>query len=117
MVAAILLVAIAGGTAVAAAGFSRIFEMPASGVVAIINTQRNEVWRPCVVSVICPGEAARTVTVYRVAGSVEYPIAQSEATAQAYVYEFRGNYWSGPSNGVKVAVRPACTGIVEVVYE
>lgn len=116
--AAVILVGVAGmAVAGAAAGFARTFTMPGSGVVSIINTQQNEVWRPCVLSVICPSVAARTVTVYRVAGALEYPIAQNAATARAYVYEFQANYWSGLSNGVKVTVSPACTGTVEVVYE
>lgn len=105
-------VAAAGGT-----GFSRVLALPASGVLAIVNTQRNEVWRPCVLTVVCPSVAERTVSVRRVVGGLEYAIAERTATAQAYVYEFDANYWSALSNGVKVTVNPACTGTVEVIYE
>jgi len=111
------LAAVAGMAAGGAAGFARTFILPADGELAVVNSQANVVWRPCVVSVICPTVAARTVTVYRVAGGLEYPVAQNAGTARVYVYEFEAVYWCGLSNGVKVCVRPACTGSVEVVYE
>lgn len=115
---ALLVIALGTGAAMAAkAGYSRLFALPVSGELTVRNTQKNEVWRPCVLSVVCPSSASRTVTVYRVAGELEYPIASYMATGQSYVYEFEANYWSGLSNGVKVVVRPACTGIVEVIYE
>ena len=115
---ALVVMAVGAGVVVAAgAGFSRLFTLPGSGELTIRNTQKNEVWRPCVLSVICPTSASRTVSVYRVVGDFEYPIAHYGATGQAYVYEFEANYWSGLSNGVKVVVSPACTGIVEVIYE
>lgn len=98
-------------------GYGRVYELPVSGVLAVVNTQKNSVWRPCLLSVMCPDVAARTVTVFRVAGPVEYPLARQAASAQTYVYEFESNYWCGLSNGVKVVVSPACTGMVEVVYE
>lgn len=115
---AVVLIALASGVAAAGyAGYSKLFALPASGELTVRNTQKNEVWRPCVLSVICPSSASRTVTVYRVAGALEYPVSRRVATAQAYVYEFDANYWSPLSNGVKVVVSPATTGIVEVIYE
>jgi hypothetical protein len=116
-VVASILFSAAGLGAAGAAGFARTFALPADGELAIVNTEQNAVWRPCVVSVICPSVATRTVTVYRVAGALEYPVAVNVAAARTYVYEFQGEYWSGLSNGVKVVVTPACTGTVEVVYE
>jgi len=114
----LLLVALGTSACVAArVGYSKLFTLPASGELTFRNAQKHQIWRPCVVSVICPGVASRTVTVYRVVGELEYPIAERAAAAQAYVYEFEANYWCGESNGVKVVVSPACTGTVEVVYE
>jgi len=103
--------------AIARVGYSRVFVLPASGELTVRNAEKNQVWRACVLSVICPSSASRTVTVCRVAGELEYVIASRAAAAQTYVYEFEANYWSGLSNGVKVVVSPACTGTVEVVYE
>jgi len=115
---ALLVMTLGTGFALAAGtGLSRLFALPASGTLTVLNTQKNEVWRPCVISVLCPSSAARTVTVYRVVGELEYPIARQAATAQTYVYEFEANYWCSLSNGVRVAVSPACTGTVEVIYE
>ena len=115
---ALLVMMLGTGLALAAGtGFSRLFALPADGTLTVRNTQKNEVWRPCVLSVLCPSSSARTVTVYRVVGELEYPIARQAATAQTYVYEFEANYWCDFSNGVKVVVSPACTGIVEVIYE
>lgn len=115
---AVLAMALGTGLALAAGtGFSRLFALPADGTLTVRNTQKNEVWRPCVLSVLCPSTSARTVTVYRVAGELEFPIARQVATAQTYVYAFEADYWCTLSNGVKVVVSPACTGIVEVVYE
>lgn len=115
---ALLVMMLGTGLALAAGtGFSRLFALPADGTLTVRNTQKNEVWRPCVLSVLCPSSSARTVTVYRVVGELEYPIARQAATAQTYVYEFEANYWCSFSNGVKVVVSPACTGTVEVVYE
>jgi len=102
---------------VAAGGFARRYALPANGTLAVVNTDANAVWRPCVIAVQCPSLAARTVTVYRVTGAVEYQIAQQVASAQTFVYEFAASYWSGLSNGVKVTVSPACTGRVEVICE
>ena len=114
----VLVVAVAGGVSVAArVGFSRLYTLPESGELELRNTQKNAMWRPCVLSVICPNSASRTVTIYRLAGSEQYPLAQQTATAETYVYEFEGPYWSGLSNGVKGVVTPACTGTVEVIYE
>ena len=98
-------------------GYSRFYALPASGELEIRNMEKNAVWRPCVLAVECPDVASRTVTIYRIAGSQEYPVTQQTATSKSYVYEFEGAYWSGLSNGVKVAVSPACTGLVEVIYE
>ena len=113
----LILAGAAAAVAAAATGFARTYTLPASGLLSVVNTDRNAVWRPCVLTVMCPSAAARTVTVYRVAGSAEYPIARQVATAQTYVYEFTASYWSGYASGVKVTVRPACTGSVEVVCE
>jgi len=52
-----------------------------------------------------------------VAGELEYALSSQAAAAQTYVYEFEAEYWCDLSNGVRVAVTPACTGIVEVIYE
>ena len=115
-----VILAAAGLAVVAAAdgsGFARTYALPGSGVLAITNTQAYTLWRPCVLSVICTNVEARTVTVYRVSGALEYPVSRSVATAQSFVYEFPANYWCGVSNGVKVTVSPACTGAVEVIYE
>ena len=110
--------AIGAGMVIAAGGgLSRLFTLPASGELTIRNTQKNQVWRPCVLSVICPDSSSRTVAVYRVAGELEYLIADFAATGEVYVYEFEENYWCSISNGVKVVVRPACTGTVEVIHE
>jgi len=98
-------------------GYSRLFALPASGELTIRNAQKNDVWRPCVLAVMCASSDSRTVSVHRVVGELEYPIARLAATAQTYVYEFNVNYWCGLSNGVKVAVSPACTGTVEMIYE
>jgi hypothetical protein len=116
LVAGILLSA-AGLAAAGAAGFARTYALPADGALAIMNAEQNAFWRPCVVAVTCPSVASRTVTVWRVAGSLEYPVSAVRSTAQSYVYEFETEYWSGMSNGVKVTVTPACTGSVEVVFE
>ena len=115
-----LLVLLAGLTAVAlagAAGYARIYALPVSGELSIVNTEANATWRPCVLSVILPNVAARTVTVYRVSGNLSYAVGRSEATAQTFVYECPAHYWCGVSNGVKVTVSPACTGVVEVICE
>ena len=112
LVAGLVAVALAGGP-----GFAHVYALPGSGELSITNTQANSVWRPCVLSVMLTSAAARTVTVYRVSGALEYPVGRSAATAQTYVYEFPVNYWCGVSNGVKVTVSPACTGTVEVIYE
>lgn len=115
---ALLLVVVATGVGVAAsAGFSFLFALPGSGELTVRNSQKNSVWRPCALSVICPSSASRTVTVYKVAGALEYAIARAAGEAQVYVYEFETDYWCSLSNGVKVVVVPACTGLVEVVYE
>lgn len=114
----LLVIALGAGAAMAAhAGYSRLFFLPETGELTVRNMQKNDVWRPCVLSVVCPSSASRTVTVYRVTGELEYPIGQQAATAQTYVYEFDANYWCDLSNGVKVVVSPACTGIVEVMCE
>jgi hypothetical protein len=99
------------------AGYSRVFNLPGSGELTIRNTQKNSSWRPTVVAVMCPSSASRTVMVYRVVGELEYALSSQAATAQTYVYEFEAEYWCDLSNGVRVAVTPACTGIVEVIYE
>ena len=115
---ALVAAAVVAGVGIAAGGgFSRLFALPGSGELTIRNTQKNEVWRPCVLSVICPDSASRTVSVYRVAGELEYLIADYAATGRVFVYEFEENYWCGLSNGVKVVVSPACTGTVEVIHE
>ncbi len=115
---ALMVLVVGAGLAVAAGvGFSRLFMLPESGELTIRNSQKNDVWRPCVLSVICPSSASRTVTVSRVAGELEYPIANYAATGQTYVCEFEANYWCSLSNGVKVVVTPPCTGVVEVIYE
>jgi hypothetical protein len=116
------LVGVAAVAAVAAmclAGPGRgvVMEMPASGTVAVTNVQANSVWRPTVVAVRCPDVASRTVTVSRVNGTLEYPIAVVAEEAQSYVYEFDTAYWFSLSNVLKVAVSPACTGLVEIVRE
>jgi len=114
----LLLVALGTSACVAArVGYSKLFTLPASGELTFRNAQKHQIWRPCVVAVMCPSAASRTVTVYRVHGEMEYPIASRAAVAQTYVYEFEANYWCGMSNGVKVVVNPACTGTVEVIYE
>ena len=110
-------VGLAAVAAAGAAGFARVSALPGSGELSITNAQANAVWRPCVLSVICTNLEARTVTVYRVSGALEYPVGRSTATAQSYVYEFPANYWCGVSNGVKVTVSPPCTGTVEVICE
>ncbi|MBT7068306.1 MAG: hypothetical protein HN919_18560 [Verrucomicrobia bacterium] len=115
---ALMVLAVGAGLAVAAgAGYSRLFTLPESGELTIRNTQKNDVWRPCAVAVICPDTAGRTVSVYRVVGDLEYPITDYAATGQTYVCEFEANYWCSLSNGVKVVVTPPCTGVVEVIYE
>jgi len=114
---AVLLSAVAGLAVAGGTGYALKLAMPADGELAIINTQANVVWRPCLVSLVCPDVAMRTVSVYRVTGAMAYPIAQRAATAQTFVYEFEANYWCGVSNGVMVTVSPACTGTVEVIYE
>jgi hypothetical protein len=113
----LIVAAVGAGVVAATGGFSRLFVLPGSGELTIRNTQKNQVWRPCVLSVICPDAASRTVSVYRVTGDLEYPIANYAATGQTYVCEFEVNYWCGLSNGVKVVVTPPCTGVVEVIYE
>ena len=111
-------VGIGAGLAMAArTGYSRVFAMPESGEVEIVNSQANTVWRLGEVAVVFPDTASRTVTVYRVSGEMEYPIAAKSATARTFVYEFEAGYWSGMSNGVKVVARPASTGLVEAIYE
>jgi len=114
---AVLLAAVAGMAVAGGTGYALNLVMPAGGELVIVNTQANAAWRPCLVSVVFPDVAMRTVSVYRVTGTLAYPLGQKAATAQTYVYEFQANYWCGVSNGVKVVVSPACTGTVEVVYE
>ena len=113
------LIACVGAAAVCLAGPGRgvVLEMPASGTVAVTNLQANSVWRPTVVAVQCPDVASRTVTVSRVNGALEYPIAVVTEEAETYVYEFDTAYWFSLSNVLRVAVNPACTGLVEVVRE
>jgi hypothetical protein len=108
---------VAGLAVAGAAGFSRGLALPESGALTILNTQKNAVWRPCGLTLGCPRVAERTLRVLRVVGNLEYPIAEQTATAQTFVYEFEAHYWSGQSNGVKVTVTPACTGLVEVICE
>ena len=115
LAAALLALAVAGNAL--AAGYGRRFSMGASGVVAVTNSQVNAVWRPAVLAVYCGTSAARTVTVTRVVGGMEYAISQTEGTATSYVYEFDGAYWFALSNVLRVAVQPACTGMVEVIFE
>ncbi len=103
--------------AVAGGGYSRVYEMGGDGAVCVRNGEANSVWRPCAVAVVCPDAVARTVTVWRVTGSLEYPVSTVSESARSFVYFFEGSYWSGLSNGVKVTVSPACTGVVEVVVE
>ena len=109
----------AGLVAMCLAGPGRgvVLEMPALGTVAVTNLQANSVWRPTVVAVRCPDVASRTVTVSRVNGALEYPIAVVAEEAETYVYEFDTAYWFALSNVLRVAVSPACTGLVEVVRE
>ena len=115
----IYLAACVAAAAVCMAGPGRgvVLEMPAAGTVAVTNVQANSVWRPTVVAVRCPDSASRTVTVSRVNGALEYPIAVVVEEAQTYVYEFDTAYWFSLSNVLRVAVSPACTGLVEVVRE
>ena len=115
----ICLAACAAAAAVCLAGPGRgmVLEMPASGTVAVTNLQANSVWRPTAVAVWCTNSASRTVTVSRVNGALEYPIAVVTEEAETYVYEFDTAYWFALSNVLKVAVSPACTGLVEVVRE
>ena len=113
----LLVLAASGLTATGGPGYSQKYALPANGELSITNMQANSVWRPCVLSVICTNEAARTVTVSRVSGTLVFPVSQIAATAHSYVYEFPANYWTGVSNGVKVTVSPAGTGTVEVIYE
>ena len=117
MACLVVAVGLAGAAAAGADGFARVFALPGSGELSITNTQANSVWRPCVLSVICTNLDARTVTVYRFNGALEYPVGRMVATAQSYVYEFPAHYWCGVSNGVKVTVSPACAGTVEVIHE
>lgn len=118
IVCVLLLSVLSVGLAIAGqAGYSRVFNLPGSGELTIRNTQKNTSWRPTVLAVMCPSSASRTVTVYRVAGELAYALTSQAATAQTYVYEFEAEYWCDLSNGVRVAVTPACTGIVEVIYE
>ena len=114
----VLVLAVLAGAALAASvGYSHFLVLPPSGELTVRNIQDNAVWRPVLLTVVCDSSAARTLTIYRVAGDLEYPIARHTATGQSYVYEFEANYWCGVSNGVKVTVSPACTGTVEVIYE
>jgi hypothetical protein len=115
----LFLAACVAAAAVCLAGPGRgvVMEMPESGTVAVTNLQANSVWRPTVVAVQCPDVASRTVTVSRVNGALEYPIAVVVEEAQSYVYEFDTAYWFSLSNVLKVAVSPACTGLVEVVRQ
>ena len=117
MSAGLLLVCLAAAAIAGGAGYAKIYALPPSGELSVVNTDANATWRPCVLSVVLTNSAARTVTVYRVTGSLEYPVGRSAATAQTFVYECPANYWSGLSNGVKVTVSPACTGVVEVICE
>ena len=116
VVAGVLLAAAVAWTALAA-GFSGTYVMGPSGVVAVTNLQANSVWRPVAVAVMCPDASTRTVTVSRVVGGMEYTISQTAGTTASYVYEFDAAYWFALSNVLRVAVQPACTGMVEVVYE
>ena len=107
------------GAALCLAGPGRgvVLELPASGTVSVTNLQKNSVWRPTVLAVRCPDVASRTVTVSRVNGALEYPVALVTDDAQAYVFEFDAEYWFGWSNVLRVTVSPACTGLVELVRE
>ena len=112
LAAVLAAVAVAGVT-----GFSRVYALPSSGDLSITNTEANAVWRPCVLSVICTNATLRTVTVYRLNGGMEYPVGRTTASSLSYVYQFTANYYTAVSNGIKVTVRPACTGLVEVICE
>ena len=98
-------------------GYSRVYPVPTSGVVSVVNDQANSSWRPVVVAFTAANAACRTVEVSRIAGALVYPIATQASTGTVFVYEFSGAYWSGVSNGFRLAVSPACTGKLEVVYE
>jgi hypothetical protein len=108
---------VAAGWAAYGAGYGKIYPLPANGILEITNLQANATWKPKVVAVQCPDFAARTVTVSRANGAFEYPVAQAAATARSYAYEFEADYWFALSNVLKVAVSPATTGLVEVIYE
>ena len=108
-------VAAVAAVCLAGPGIGVVLEMPASGTVAVTNVQANSVWRPTVVAVRCPDVASRTVTVSRVNGALEYPVATVSDDAQAYVFEFDTEYWFALSNVLRVTVSPACTGLVELV--
>ena len=118
-IALVLMTAVALGASMCLAGAGRgvVLVLPASGTLSVTNLQANSVWRPTVVAVRCPDAASRTVTVSRVNGALEYPIAAVVDEAQAYVLEFDAEYWFALSNVLRVTVSPACTGLVEVVRE
>lgn len=115
--AAGLLLAAASVALCGAAGYARRYVLPITGELSVVNLEPNQAWRPCVVSVMLPDAGARTVTVSRVAGPLTYPISTSYDSGDTRIYEFDAPYWCTLSNGFAVAVVPACTGLVEVVFE
>ena len=98
-------------------GRGRVYAMPGTGVLAITNTQRNAVWRPATVTLRCPDVAERTVAILRGSEGLDYEVAAVTWEGQIYTYEFDANYWFVESNVLSVTVAPACTGMVEVIYE
>ena len=118
VVGLLMVFAVLGAVAIAGApGFSRVYALPSSGDLSITNTEANAIWRPCVVSVICTNAVVRTVTIYRLNSGMEYAVGRTTAVSLSYVYQFTANYYTAVSNGIKVTVRPACTGLVEVICE
>jgi len=113
---AAVLLGLAGVVAMAA-GFSVRYQLAPDGTVEIVNQQSHAVWRPTVVALQFGASADRTIEISRVAGSITYPIASFEAEGSTYVYEFEANYWFSRTQAMRVAVTPASTGIVEVIYE
>jgi hypothetical protein len=98
-------------------GRGRVYAMPETGVLAITNTQKNAAWMPVTMTLQCPDVAMRTVSIYRRSGGMEYRVTAVTYEGRDYTYEFDADYWVVVSNVLRATVVPACTGLVEVIYE
>ena len=105
-------------TAAAGTGYSVRLPLEPDGTVAIVNEQRNSVWRPVVVTIVFPSKQMRSIEITRIAGGLEYPVTAITESAYTYAFEFHGNYWFSYSHALRInTTAPAEGAWVEVIRE